>query len=58
MGTRVKKRQRRSWETGMGKKEGETKWGNEMIYNGKVREGRKTKSERKRFVVGSSWRGR
>lgn len=36
------------------KKRGETKCGNEKIYNGKVREGRKIQSARKRFVMGSS----
>lgn len=38
-------------------KKGETKWGDEKIFNSKVRAGRKIKSAGKRFVVGSSWRG-
>lgn len=57
MGTKVKNRQGRSWETGMQKKG--------VKQNGEIKkiqwqnEGREEiKSARKRFVVGSSWRGR
>lgn len=57
-GTKVKNRQRRSWEMGMGKKGGDTNGEMEKIYNGKGREGRKIESVMKRYVVGSCWRGR
>lgn len=42
----------------MGKKGGDTNGEMKKIYNGKGREGRKIESVTKRYVVGSSWRGR
>lgn len=42
----------------MGKKGGDTNGEMKKIYNGKGREGRKIESVMKRYVVGSSWRGR
>lgn len=42
----MENRQERSWETEKEKKGGETKWGNEKTYNGKVRVWRKIESAR------------